>query len=389
MDDNVIKPIELMTNDELISFLTVKKDNIVDDYRDKILVELNNRGIKLEDILNVAEFKINSQDFEKIDVSSAFEKTSLLKKPLDVIYYKNYMGEYLAIQKHSDTFVLHHHNPKSGFSSYFLHNEEMLKDSLNEFLSLGNWLPEEIEIITHWETFAESTSADYILRLADMLDSIKIDYSINSNRLARFNSFTSPYSIVLPMEKMEEADEVLIMRDNLINNLLEKLELVEKEKNVDKQLEILTELESLTPEDASLFYNKAKLLDKKGDYQNASDAFIESFNLDFGNGSAFDVQGMETYLLETLDKVENKTNILHCLATISAYKGDIENAFKYYNELIDLDENDSIAHLNLGYLFYSHSEDDEKVKLHLTKYMELEPESPEIDSIQETLNNLQ
>lgn len=389
MDDRIIKPIELMSDDELISFLTVKRDQIVDDYRDKILVELNNRGIKLEDILKVAEYKFNFQDFEKIDVSSAYEKIALIKEPLDVIYFKNYMEEHLAVQKNSKSFVLHYHNAKSGFSSFFLHNTEMLKQCLNEFLSLGDILPEGIEVVQHWDTFTESASANYIIRLAEMLDSIEVDYSINSNRLARFNSFSSAYSIVLPLENMNKAEKVLTMKNDLVNEQLEKLELAGKNEDTDKQLEILAELESLTPEDSELFYKKAQLLDKKGDYQNASEAFIESFNLDLDNDSIYDIEETETYLIETLDKVENKTNILHCLATISTYRGNIENAFNYYNKLVDLNENDSIAHLNLGYLFYSHTEEDEKVKFHFKKYMELEPDSAEIESIEETLNNIE
>ena len=80
--------------------------------------------------------------------------------------------------------------------------------------------------------------------------------------------------------------------------------------------------ENTEEEYSILFYNKAQLLDEKGDYQNASDALIESFNLDFSNGTIDDIEDTENYLVEMLDKIEAKGNILHCLATISAYKGD-------------------------------------------------------------------
>lgn len=388
MDEEIIKPIDVMNNDELISILTIKKENFNDEFRNKVIDELENRGVKLEEILNVVKYKLNNEDVLEVDVATAYEKISLLKEPLDVLYFINYMAEYFAIQKNSNAFVLHHYAPKVGFTSFFLKDEKVLNSSLNEFLTLGNWLPEETDIIEHWETFAESTSSAYIIRLAKMLDDTDTVYSINSNRLSRFSSSSSPYSIVLPVENMDEAAGVLAKIDELEKSLHEKLEAAEKNENIDLQLELLTELESLTPEDSILFYNKAQLLDEKGDYQNASDALIESFNLAFSNETVDDIEDIENYLIEILDKVEVKGNIFHCLATISAFKGDIENSFKYYTELVTLDENDKIAHLNLGHLFYSETEDDEKVKFHFRKYIELEPESEERSAIEAILGNI-
>lgn len=388
MDEHILKPIDVMDDDELIAVLTIKKDDFQDDYKDKVLNELNKRGVKLVDILKVAEYKINFNEFEKVEVLAAFEKTSLLKEPLDVIYFKNYMAEFLAVQKNTYNFVLHHHSPKEGFSSFFLEDEEMLKGSLKEFLSFGDWLPKGIEVVEDWDTFAESNSLAYIIRLATLLDDIQVNYCINSNNLVRFNSVNSPYSIILAAEDMEEAEEVLSIIDDLQNQLHEKLELAESKNDINEQMKILTELESITPEDSALYYNKAQLLDEKGDYQNASDALIESFNLDVANGAVEDVDETENYLKEMLDKVENKTNILHCLATISAFNGDLEGSANYYTELLEIDKNDPIAHLNLGHHYYSNTEDDAKVKFHFNMLLELEPESEERESIEAILRNL-
>jgi tetratricopeptide (TPR) repeat protein len=388
MSEDIIKPIDVMTVDELISVLTVKKDNFNDDYRNKVVDELTKRGVNLEEKFKIAKYKLNIQETEKVDVAEAYEKISLLKEPLDVIYFINYMNEHFAIQKNEDVFVVHHHTPKIGFSSFFLDDETQLKNSLHNFLSLNEWLPEGAEIIDHWETFVESTSSDYILRVAKMLDEINIDYCINSAQMIRFSSFNSPYSIVLPAEEMTKAEEVLAVIDKLKENLHEKLEAAEKSEDIDLQLELLTNLESVTPEDPVMYYNKAQLLDEKGDYQNASDALIESFNLEMTNGAVDDIEDIENYLVEILDKVGSKSNILHCLATIFAFKGDVENSFEYCKKIIDLDENDSIAHLHLGHHYYSHTEDDEKVKDHFKKFIELEPESEERESIEEILKNL-
>jgi tetratricopeptide (TPR) repeat protein len=388
MSEEIIKSIDVMNNEELTSILTIQKDNFNDEFKNKVVKELDKRGIKLDEVLNTAKYRINTDEMLKVNVNSAYEKLSLLKEPLDVLYFENYMTEHLSIQKNSDVFVLHHYAPKVGFSSFFLDDNTMLKSSLYNFLTLSNWLPDKIDIIEHWQTFAESTSSAYILRLAKLLDDTDVVYSINSNRLARFSSVSSPYSIVIPVEEMEEAAIVFTKMDEFEKSLHEKLELAEKDENIDLQLELLTELESVTPDDSVLFYNKAQLLDEKGDFQNASESLIESFNLDVRNETVDDIEDIENYLIEVLEKVEAKSNILHCLATISAFKGAIDNSIKYYNELIALDENDPIAHLNLGHLFYSENLDDNKVKLYFKKFIEIEPESEEREAIEAILKNI-
>ena len=220
------------------------------------------------------------------------------------------------------------------------------------------------------------------------MDESNISYCVNSPQLVRFNSFKSPYSIVLPVDELPEAEDVFEKMEQLKESLHKKLDEAESKEDVDLQLEILIELESITPEDPLVYYNKAQLLDEKGDYQNASDALIESFNIEMSNGDVDDIEDIENYLVSILDKVEDKLNILHCLATIFSFKGDIENSIEYYRKIIDIDENDAMAHLHLGHHYYSHTEDDDIVKIHFNKYMELEPESEERESIEEILNNL-
>ena len=55
MSEEILKPIDVMNNDELIAILTIKKDNFNDEFRNKIVNELDKRGVKLNEILNVAK----------------------------------------------------------------------------------------------------------------------------------------------------------------------------------------------------------------------------------------------------------------------------------------------------------------------------------------------
>lgn len=388
MSEEILKPINVMTDDELLSVLTVNRENFNDEYKTKVANELEKRGVNLDEKFRTAKIKLNHKEVEEVDVSVVNEKISLLKNPLDVLYFINYMKEHYAVQKNENNYVVHHHSPKSGFTSFFLDNEAQLKNSLQNFFAFNNWLPEDIEVIEHWETFAESTSVDYILKLVQLLDESEILYCVNSDRNVRFNSFDSPYSIVLPVDELQEAEKIFEKMDQIKETLHARLEEAASKEDVDSQLKILSELELVTPDDSLVFYNKAQLLDEKGDYQNASDALIESFNIEMSNGAVDDIEDVENYLVSILDKVEKKLNTLHCLATISAFKGDVENSFEYCKTIINLDENDAIAHLQLGHYYYSHTEDDAKVKFHFNKYLDLEPKSEQREAIEELLNNL-
>ena len=47
MDEEILKPIDAMTEDELIAVITVKQDSFNEDYKSKVHEELDKRGVKL------------------------------------------------------------------------------------------------------------------------------------------------------------------------------------------------------------------------------------------------------------------------------------------------------------------------------------------------------
>ena len=138
MSEEILKPISAMTNDELLSVLTVKRENFNDEHKEKVADELVKRGVNLEEKFKTAKYKLNLQDIEEVDVTEVYKKIFLLKNPLDVLTFINYMNELYVIQKNENAFVIHHHTQKYGFSSFFLDNEVELKSSLQNFFSLDN-----------------------------------------------------------------------------------------------------------------------------------------------------------------------------------------------------------------------------------------------------------
>ena len=77
------------------------------------------------------------------------------------------MNDSFAIQKNDGVFVIHHNTPKLGFSSFFLDSETELKNSLNNFLTLDQWLPEGAEN-PHARLCAHPTMAESWLPTPDV-----------------------------------------------------------------------------------------------------------------------------------------------------------------------------------------------------------------------------
>ena len=71
MSEEIIKPIDVMNNDELISVLTVHKENFNDEYKKKVVDELVKRGVNLEEKFKIVKYKLNLQEIEEIEVTTA------------------------------------------------------------------------------------------------------------------------------------------------------------------------------------------------------------------------------------------------------------------------------------------------------------------------------
>ena len=71
MSEEIIKPIDVMNNDELISVLTVHKENFNDEYKKKVVDELVKRGVNLEEKFKIVKYKLNLKEIEEIEVTTA------------------------------------------------------------------------------------------------------------------------------------------------------------------------------------------------------------------------------------------------------------------------------------------------------------------------------
>ncbi|MBI9072526.1 MAG: hypothetical protein JEY94_13070 [Melioribacteraceae bacterium] len=380
-----IKPLNLMSVEELTRIITKEKDNYNEEVHEKVVAELESRGITLSDLITKVKFQKNHEAELILGKDEALELFENEISLLDVLYINNFMSETLVIQKGYDYWIIHHFSEKSDIKTGFLTND--IKPVIEKFILLEDWQA-DLSFHAHWETLIESNSVKHILKASELLNDESITHIINSRNLIRFVNQNAAYSIIVLSENAGESEDALEKFENLKTDLYKNLEIAEADNDVDEQLKILGELEAVTPDDPALFYNKAQLLTEKGEIKEASDALIDSFNIELENGNVEDLEETENYLKDCLDKVEDKNNILHCLASIASFRGEVEDAFDFYKQIVNISEDDIVAHLNLGHLYYSHTEEDNKAKFHFEKYLQLDPDSSDRESIESILENL-
>ena len=87
MSAEILKPIADMSDEELLAVLTVNRDNFNDEHKVKVAEELMKRGVDLEEKFKKAKYNFNLQEIKEIDIYEAYEKISILKTSLDVLYF--------------------------------------------------------------------------------------------------------------------------------------------------------------------------------------------------------------------------------------------------------------------------------------------------------------
>jgi tetratricopeptide (TPR) repeat protein len=76
------------------------------------------------------------------------------------------------------------------------------------------------------------------------------------------------------------------------------------------------------------------------------------------------------------------------LANIARSKNDETKAEEYYKKIVSIDPADSVAHVTLGYLYYLNPRDNTLAYRHFKKYLELQPDAPDREAIENILAEL-
>jgi len=190
-------------------------------------------------------------------------------------------------------------------------------------------------------------------------------------------------------EDWSVAESVMKAIEEEIEQLFARAERHADEEKVEEELACYERLGRLRPGDALVHYNRAAILRDLDRREAAADAFMESAPLLARDPQLAQYVGEVAKHLEELRASYPKPELVaHALAMIAMHDDDSERARGLYTEIVAADESDASAHAALGRLLYESGDDDEAAAKHLARYLALEPDAPDRESIEQALEEL-
>ena len=212
--------------------------------------------------------------------------------------------------------------------------------------------------------------------------------------------------ITLTLKKIEESDKSII-EDEAFFNLLEEANLLFAEKNYDEAISFLEQFLEQNPGAYQIRLSTGDCYREKGEFDKA----IEEYNKALEQALADEERGKETAAIA-----------LASLGEISLRKEDFEKAQDYFKQSIEMHPDNEILAYNVGEIYFSNRKieeaihyfelstqikpdwpasylklgyvylnksDYEKAKLNFNKFLELDPESPEVPTVKNMIDYLE
>jgi len=199
-------------------------------------------------------------------------------------------------------------------------------------------------------------------------------------------------SVLAPPEYKENVKEVAAEIENKIQALRDEIAALAANNERDpKLLECYEQLAQLVEGDPAVSYGRGILLFARGRNEEAAEAFMETLgargNLSDEEYEAYQKES-EEYLVRLAEALPENSSVLHFLASEAMSAQDNAKTIAYYEKILAAFPSDSIAHMNLGFLYYQDQNANARAARHFKTYLELEPQAEDRAAIEEILATL-
>ncbi|MBN2089703.1 hypothetical protein JW964_08815 [candidate division KSB1 bacterium] len=378
-----------MEDIELIQIRFREQTQYEADFLAEVQEELKRRKINVAESINQIQIRYN---YSEPQMGTIDEARSKLTQPLDcwdVYYFTNILNETLLVQHIYFAWVAHVFTAEYYSYSFLANDLAEFDQILTKFLKLEEWESEVTVKIIDWEELAQLDSYGMTENLIQALVAAKIPFSVKKPDLPHFNAIFGTYyersKIVLLVHRPyhKQAKQIIEQIESQIEQLHKKLKIYEANNDYFRQIEIYFELEKWMSDDAILYFNKGSLFYEVGEFQAAAEALIQSLNIQLEKNQTIEIDEIKYLLGEISNKFPQNIEILHALAVLARVEEDNTLEMDYYQQILKLNSSDSIAHLNLGYLYYHQEDENEQAKYHFQKYLDLEPEAEDREAIED------
>lgn len=368
-----------MSDEELITALTVHKDEYTEEFNVVAAGELETRGKSVAEFLDRVGVSVGGQTEETVTIEGALGRLKEMAQPFGVIGFSNCMGMGMLLQKASLCWMVH---DLSGAATepLIVKSDQKVEAILSRFFNLEGW---EVAVEggmrrDAWTALGGKESEADVMAVCAALEKEGIPSALEKQATAGGCGggacVTDKPAMLVEREQLEQARSIHEALENAIESLYEQVSELEGEENAAEELELLGKLAELVPQDEMVHFNRGVLL---FDMQRLGEA-AESFTAAAFNRNDMEVrQDATDYLVEILEKLPQSQAILHNLASLAMESGNIEDAEGYFKRIVENDPEDAVAHLNLGHIYYANTDDSDLTLHHMNAFLLVSTDSPE------------
>ena len=390
MDQDLIRErCEAMTDRELVTELTLRRDDNGPQFRELALRQLEQRGTRLDEYID--RVRVRADDEERTVTLAA--ALSLLGdgELYQTLSFASCLDDVLLVQRERAQWTCHFYAGDNYRGSFFRPGSEAVADVLRPILLLEPFEMEGEELLQldDWVAFVDSEAVDYVESVARDLASAGIPHTVKTPLFVS-GTESELYAILVPQEHLDEAYDVFDEVEETVDDLYRQAEERGRRGDLNAELEIYDLLVASDPENHAVFYNRGHILLELRRYEEAARALIAAVSLGMqevdrslelqqrGTAGLGGLAGLFALLLprpapahqataaypdfiddsrmlleQLLVRLPRDVGVLHCLASIARLRNERAVAASHYRRILEIDSDDQVAYFNLGYL---HSE---------------------------------
>jgi tetratricopeptide (TPR) repeat protein len=394
-----------MSDEELVRVLALDKDDYTEGSLQLVAREMARRKIDLAQFIN--QVKMASDAAVEPGICTIDAALAALKPERSHWAgwrFQNCLRETIDVQTEAAFWTIHFFTGEGYWQSFVIKNFKDVEAFVARFLRLcgKSYMVDFQYHLDDCETLIESFSFEYLANLSKLLGAADIPHTVRAGTRTFFNAISGwkheadTGQILIPSEYKDAAKEVLAGIADKIQALREEIVGLEENNASDAELlERYDQLAQLVESNPEISCNRGILLFALGRNEEAAQAFIDAAHDGMaaqGNLPTAEFeehwQTTESHLERLAGAMPENLGILHCLANMAMFEKNDDKAKARYEKILAVAPSDSIAHLNLGNLYYQDPHDHARAARHFRSYLENQPKAEDRAAIEEILANL-
>lgn len=374
-----------MTDGELLRATTIEKDQYSPSALAAIRMEIAERRLdagKLMDQIRVAQ---EGDEPEICTQAEALARILVDMPEWKPITFGNAVDQQLVVSRQRTNWNAHFLAQEEYQYSITIPDSEQAKILLAAFMRL-----EDADLVRHeeynlreWEMLEQSSDLARLDAMSRALANAQVPHIVQPGEPAL-------YGLLLPVEFLKEAREVLDQLDRRVKDLEERIEEMPARGQEQNLVELYNELIPLVEDRSVLYFNRGVLQFELGRSEEAATSFIEAVAQGIQRLEQLDcLSDTVEYLEHLAARLPDHPGLLHALVALKHYNNDDSAVEMLYQKILARNANDGVAHLNLGHLYYADAEQRHRAREHFQRYLELEPRATDRAVIAELISELE